>query len=288
MTPPSELAERSVDLPLGRTRILERPGDGERAVVFLHGITSSARTWEPFLTSLPPGVRGVALDTFGNAGAELRGGRRPITIEDHANQVVELAAELGIERFAGVGHSMGCAPLLRLAWQRPAIVSGLLLEAPTAFGRPKLSTAMRLARFGPTANLLERIAPRFVPREARRAVIAFAGVEEADEETVEREAGHALADPKRQVRGFRDLIGHGTPRKPAADVDRYARIECPVWILRGSEDHDWMPEAYEERYRKLIPGARVDRWQDIGHAPHIQAPERFAGLLDEFLRATTV
>jgi pimeloyl-ACP methyl ester carboxylesterase len=282
----SGLDERFVELPLGRVRVLERAGEGERTVLFAHGITSSARTWEPYLAALPAEVRGIAFDSFGNGYSELRGGRRPITIEDHADQLLQLIDELGVERFAGVGHSMGAAPLLRVAWQRPELLSGLLLEAPTALGRPKLALPMRMARHRPTARLMEALAPRLIRSEARRRLEEFAGERPVTDEMLEREAGHALARPVEQVRGFRDLIGHGDPRRPAADVDRYSRIDCPVWILRGSEDRDWMPAAREQRFRELITAARIIRWDGIGHAPHIQAPDRFAALLGEFIGST--
>jgi pimeloyl-ACP methyl ester carboxylesterase len=276
--------ESFVEIPSARVRVLERPGDGE-AVVFLHGITSSARTWEPFIERLPEGTRGLAYDTLGNGYTELHGPRRRLTYEDHLRQLVELVDELGIERFAGVGHSWGCAPLLRFAWQQPDRIRGLLLEAPTALGRRKLTGQMRLARFAPTRVLIERAASRrLIAAQARRRLTQLAG-RDPDEEMLEREAGHAFADPRRQTRGFVDLAGHGDLRGPAADADRYRRIECPVWILRGSEDLDWMPEEREARFRELIPTARVMRWDGIGHAPHIQAPDRFAAVLAEFIEA---
>ena len=278
--------EHFIEVPSARVRVLERPGDRD-PVLFLHGITSSARTWEPFLDRLPEGMRGVAFDMLGNGYTDLHGPRRPLTYEDLARQLVEVADELGVERFAGVGHSMGCAPLLRVAWQRPERLRGLLLEAPTAFGRRKLAPPMRLARYGPGRWLLERSAtPRLIRSQARARLKEFAEGRDVDEQMLEREAGHAFADPGRQVRGFIDLIGHGDPRAPAADVDRYRRIESPVWVLRGSEDRDWMPESREGRFCELIPSARVMRWEGVGHAPHIQEPGRFGELLDEFLAAT--
>jgi len=277
--------ERFIEVPSAQVRVLERSGDSD-PILFLHGITSSARTWEPFLGALPGGVYGVAFDMLGNGYTELNGPRRRLTYEDLARQLVEVADELGIDRFAGVGHSMGCAPLLRFAWQQPDRLRGLLLESPTALGRPKLAPPMRLARFRPGRRLLELTAtPRVFRAQARKALKEFAG-RQVDEETLEREAGHAIARPRQQVEGFIDLIGHSDPRAPAADFDRYSRIACPVWILRGSEDRDWMPESHEDRFRELIPAARIIRWQEVGHAPHIQEPARFAELLDEFLTAT--
>jgi hypothetical protein len=47
-----------------------------------------------------------------------------------------------------------------------------------------------------------------------------------------------------------------------------------------------MPESHEDRFRELMPTARIIRWEGIGHAPHIQVPDRFAELLKEFLSAT--
>ena len=271
-----------IEVPSARVRVIERPGDRD-PVLFLHGLTSSARTWEPFLERLQDGMRGVAYDTLGNGLTELRGPRRAITIEDHARQVVEVADELGIERFAGVGHSMGCAPLLRVAWQRPERLRGLLIEAPSALGRAKLDAPMRLARYGPGRWLLRRSArPRFIRAQAESKLREYAG-RDPDPEMLEREAGHAIADPERQVCGYIDLIGHGDPRAPAADADRYRRIDCPVWVLRGSEDRLWNPETHERRFRELIPGSRVMRWDGVSHAPHIQEPDRYASLLDEFL-----
>jgi pimeloyl-ACP methyl ester carboxylesterase len=279
------IEERYVETPSARVRMLERPGEGE-AVVFLHGITSSARTWEPFLEMLPAGVRGIAYDTVGNGFTELHGPRRPLTYEDMTRQLVEVADALGLDRFAGVGHSMGCAPLLRLAWQQPRRPSGLLLEAPTALGRGRPQLTMRIARYGPGRWLLERAASeRFIRAQANKRLREYAR-RDVDQELLDREAGHALADPKRQARGFIDLIGYTDPRSPAADVDRYGRITCPVWILRGSEDRAWMPESHEARYRELIPNARLMRWEGVSHAPHIQEPDRFAELLGDFIGTT--
>jgi pimeloyl-ACP methyl ester carboxylesterase len=88
------------------------------------------------------------------------------------------------------------------------------------------------------------------------------------------------------VRGFVDIVGHGDVREPSPESEHYRDIRQPVWILRGSEDRDWMPAEHEARYRELMPDARLIRWNNVGHSPHIEAPERFASLVAEFLGAT--
>jgi pimeloyl-ACP methyl ester carboxylesterase len=108
-----------LELSGSRTRVLEAGGDPARTVVFLHGVTSSAATWTPFLTALPDGVRGIAYDALGCGYTERSGPRRPITPDDLRAQLVELTVALGVERFTAVGHSMGCGASLGLAWRAP-------------------------------------------------------------------------------------------------------------------------------------------------------------------------
>jgi 3-oxoadipate enol-lactonase len=278
------IEERFLELDGSRTRVLERDGAGA-AVVFLHGVTSSASTWKPFLESLPDGLRGVAFDALGHGWTERDGPRRRVTTDDRRGQLVEVLDGLGLDRAWLIAHSMGCGPVLRLAWQQPERVQGLLLSAPAALGRRKLGATIRLARFRPTARLLERIAPLTVPRMAR-ARVKRAAEREPDPDLMEREASHAISRPRETVRGFVDVVGHGDVRRPTVDADRWRRIDAPVWILRGGGDLDWMPEDQEDGYRALLPTVRIERWDEVAHSAHIAAPERFRAHLEHFLRET--
>jgi pimeloyl-ACP methyl ester carboxylesterase len=275
--------ERRIELPGSRTRVLERAGDGGRTVIFAHGITSSAATWRPYLEAMPEGVRAVAYDSLGSGFTERAGERRPITHHDQRGQLLELLDELGVERFTGVGHSMGCGALLGIAWRQPARVNGLLLLAPAQLGRRERGLLPRLSSWGPTARLLESGAPVFVPALAGARLRRLTNERPVPPDLREREAGHALERPGALVRGFVDIVGHADLRAPAPTADRWREIRVPVWIVRGAGDRNWMPEAHEQRYRELIPTARVMRWDGVGHSPHIEAPERFRGLLVEYL-----
>ncbi|MGZ5307980.1 MAG: alpha/beta fold hydrolase [Solirubrobacterales bacterium] len=273
--------ERYVDLPQARVRVLERGGDGP-AVIFLHGLTSSASTWRPQLERLPEGVRGIAYDGLGSGYTTRSGPRAPITRDEQRALLLAVADELGAESFRAVGHSMGCGPALGAAWRHPERVSALLLTAPSTQGRRVLGPTIRMARFGPTARLMELAAPLYVPAMAR-ATVKELGAGELKPELLEREAGHAIARPREQVRGFVDIAGHGDLRSASPESEHYREITRPIWILRGAGDRDWMPESHEERYRELLPAAHLIRWEDVGHSPHIEAPERFTRLLRDFL-----
>ncbi len=278
------ISESYVELPAARVRVLQRPG-GERTVIFMHGLTSSASTWIPQLERLPDGVRGIAYDALGSGYTERTGARGRITRDDQRGLLLAVAEHHGVHSFRAVGHSMGCGPVLGAAWRHPEIVEALLLVAPATQGRRALGATVRAARFGPTARLMELAAPLFVGRMARARARELAGGVD-DPALLEREAGHALARPREQVRGFVDIAGHGDLRRASPESDHYREITQPVWILRGDGDLDWMPEAHEDRYRELIPGSKLIRWDGVGHSPQIEAPDRFGELLATFLSET--
>src|SRR5262245_21830580 len=79
--------------------------DAKPAVVFLHGIGGSARSWTLQLTSCAAaGYRPVALDAPGY------GARAPVTVMNFDDLAADLEATLdarGLDRPVLVGHSMG-------------------------------------------------------------------------------------------------------------------------------------------------------------------------------------
>jgi pimeloyl-ACP methyl ester carboxylesterase len=280
------ILDSRIELPGSTTRVLEGGGGSTRTVLLLHGVTGSAATWGPYLSTLPEGVRGIAYDALGCGYTERNGSRRPITPDDQRAQLVEVIDALGVERFTGVGHSMGCGALLGLAWRDPERIDALLLTAPAALGRRRLGPLLRLTTWPPAARALERGAPAIVPAMVRGRLRALTAKRPVPGELREREAGHALARPRELVRGFVDTVGHTDMRLPSVHAHRWRQIRQPVWILRGADDHDWMPEAHEACYAELIPTAQILRWEGVGHSPHIEAPERFRELLDTFLDST--
>jgi pimeloyl-ACP methyl ester carboxylesterase len=65
--------------------------------------------------------------------------------------------------------------------------------------------------------------------------------------------------------------------------DRLARIEIPVLIVWGRNDL-LVPVGDAVRYQRLIgDNARVEIFEDTGHAPMLERPSRFNALLRAFL-----
>ena len=137
LTPPLPTG-RFVELD-GRGTVIVRDFGGRPGapvVALLHGWTATADlNWFRTYDALGEHYRVIAFDHRGH-GTGLRS-KKPFRLEDCADDVVDVATALGIDRIIPVGYSMG-GPIAQLVWRRhPDRVTGLVLcaTAPYFAGR---------------------------------------------------------------------------------------------------------------------------------------------------------
>ena len=63
---------------------------------------------------------------------------------------------------------------------------------------------------------------------------------------------------------------------------RLHRIDVPTLVVWGAQDR-MTPLRYGRAYARSIPGARFVSVPRAGHFPHVEQPQRFAGVIDGFL-----
>jgi 3-oxoadipate enol-lactonase len=159
---------RPVHLPRrGTTFVREVAGPaGAPTLLLLHGWTATADlNWFTCYSALGRNFRVVAMDLRGH-GRGIRS-RRAFRLEDCADDVAALAAELGLDRIIPVGYSMG-GPVAQLVWRRHRdLVAGMVLCA----------TARRFSGGGPaeraffSSMLGLSLAARVMPATVRRQVM---------------------------------------------------------------------------------------------------------------------
>jgi pimeloyl-ACP methyl ester carboxylesterase len=101
------------------------PEDGQ-PVIALHGWLDNAATFSR-LAPLLEGLRIVALDLPGHGHSDHRPAGADYNIWDYAHDVLQTAEQLGWQRFALLGHSMGAIVSVLLAGAMPARVTRLAL-----------------------------------------------------------------------------------------------------------------------------------------------------------------
>jgi pimeloyl-ACP methyl ester carboxylesterase len=102
----------------------EWDGDGP-VVVAVHGITGNGLSWGPVAEQLGGRVRLLAPDLAGRAGSRDEPG--PYGLARHADAVVGLLDERGIERAVFAGHSMGAYVAAMAAVRHPDRVTSVVM-----------------------------------------------------------------------------------------------------------------------------------------------------------------
>jgi pimeloyl-[acyl-carrier protein] methyl ester esterase len=114
-------AVSDVAVPGGAIRV-ETLGQGW-PVLLLHGWTLDRRVWVPQAQALADRYRIVALDRRGNGGSSA-----PPDMTRETDDILAVAEQLGLERFALVGMSQGARVAMRFAIDHPDRVTALILQ----------------------------------------------------------------------------------------------------------------------------------------------------------------
>jgi pimeloyl-ACP methyl ester carboxylesterase len=266
--------QRSVEIAGQRISYLESPGDREdRPVIFVHGNSSSARTWLPVLEgSFGQRFRSLALDLPGHGQSE--------PASDHADYSIPGYAAV----LAGFARALGAADAIVVGW---SLGGHIALEAA-----PALPDAAGFVIFGaPPVGSAAQLAEAFLPNPAMNVGFA-ASVSEAEALAYAASftaPGSALA-PSGFVpdilatdgaarAGLLASIGEG---RFADQVAIAAGLRQPLAVLQGAGEQlvslDYLRQltipALWRGEVQLVPGA--------GHAPHQEVPRQFSALLKDF------
>lgn len=259
---------RRVTLPGGLgLECVEHGTPGGVAVLCLHGITDSWRSFEPVLPWCPAEWHTIALSQRGHGGSD-----RPAAnygTRDFAADAAALIEALGLPPVVVVGHSMGAVNALRLAIDRPDLVRGVVAVGAFASFADKTG----LVDFIRDAILpLGDSVPRALADAFQRDTIAGP----VADGLVETMVDECLRTPARVWRAaFAELLKDDF----SAEL---GRVRCPVLLPWGDADA-FAPEADQQRLAQELPRATRAVYRGVGHALHWEQPQRFAQDLAQFV-----
>lgn len=271
-------AVRSLTLSDGRSLCVRHwQGAGETAVVFLHGLLDSSEGWTGVCEHLQGTRVAVDLAGFGYSDPPSKG-----SIVGYARDVAEAIEEIGLRRYAIVGHSLGGAVATAVAELLPDQVTGLVLLAPAGFGRIQLAEAISVPGL---RNLVQAALPFGLTSGVAVTIGYMTMVSNGrtpDRGVVERvtSRGRSLVDGARE--GTRAVVEAG--RSHHAFHRRRVPYSGPVFAVWGEQDR-LVPPAHRHGVQRAFPQANIELWRDMGHHP---VRERFDDLLALVIRATAV
>jgi pimeloyl-ACP methyl ester carboxylesterase len=261
-------------------------------LVLVHGLGSSSSV--EFYYNLEPlaaqhRVFAIDLPGFGRSD-------KPVlayTIALFVQAVSDLMASEAIERAGVMGVSMGGRVALGLALDSPDKVERLVLVDALGVGAPRrvLAYSILLTRglgeltLRGTARALRQMNPAVIRRfwgwylkRPNRVDTLWSD---------ERIANHGslLARPEYRaayLAALRSIAGMRQLRDGVVVEDRLTELRMPTLLIWGGHDHIF-PASHAQAAMERIPNGRLEVFDDSGHTPQMEEPDRFNRLVLDFL-----
>src|SRR4051794_14539711 len=262
-----------------------RAGDGP-AVLLVHGITSSSRTWKTVMPALAEHYDVLAPDLLGHGrSAKPRG---DYSLGAYAAGLRDLLVALDVPRVTVVGHSLGGGVAMQFAYQFPERVERLVLVDSGGLGA-EVSLLLRAATLPGAEYVLPVLASgplrgagaavgSVLGRVGLRASAGLGGMVEGFESLGDAGARRAF------VHTARSVIDPAGQRVDATDR-LYLSEHVPSLIVWGERDR-MIPVAHGRAAHAQMPGSRLEVFAGAGHFPFNDDPERFVALLHDFIATT--
>jgi pimeloyl-ACP methyl ester carboxylesterase len=255
------------------------------AIVLIHGMAGSSRTWRDVMPLLTRRFTVLAPDLLGHGESA-----KPLgdySLGAYASGLRDLLGVLGIARATVVGQSLGGGVAMQLAYQHPEIAERLVLVGSGGLGR-EVSWLLRMLTLPGAEYLMPILFPPVIRDQGNkvnellrrkgwraphlaemwRAYASLAGAENR----------HAF------IRTLRAVIDPGGQSVSAMDR-LYLTAALPTLIVWGDQD-PIIPVAHAHAAHAAMPGSRLEIFPDVGHFPHVEAPLAFAEALTDFLDST--
>lgn len=254
----------------GRELYYERRGSGE-PLLLIQGMTGNHMHWgEPFLSLIEPDFDAVYYDHrgIGRSAAVTD----PFTIVDLADDAVAVLDRLEIENAHVMGISMGGMTAQEVALRHPDRLRTLTLGCTFAGGPDSTPTD-----------------PAVVTRLGELFMAGKVG--EAFAEGLRFNVSAEFAADERNIAPFREIAEELPMELPImmaqlqaiSSHDTTARlheITAPTLIVHGSADQI-LPVANAHHMAELMPDARLEIFEGVGHLFWWERPERSAELVRE-------
>lgn len=231
-------------------------GTGGLPVVFVHGYGGDSEQWSAQLAHLRPTRRAVALDLRGHGKSAA-----PAT-NDYA--VASLAADIGavvdslrLDRFVLVGHSMGGAAAIAYAGAHPDRVAGLVMVGAPGRTPPEQGR-----------QIMAQIEANYDSVTSVYWQQLLTGAQPVVREKVMSRMRSVPKEPSLAI------IGTLMRYDPVPPLTRYAGPKLAIHTSHENTPND---------LQNLIPGLPHRTIEQASHWMHMDQPEEFNRLLDEFL-----
>jgi pimeloyl-ACP methyl ester carboxylesterase len=249
-------------------------------IILVHGFAASLHTWEPWVERLSDRYRIITLDLPGHGLTRAPADYQAST-QGFVAAIDAFADHEGLTRFTLGGNSMGGGVAWNYALTHPERLDGLVLVNAAGWrpeavdpderdGPPPL--VFSLIRAPVIGTLIRTLEMRPLARQGLRS--AFIDDARVDDAMVDRYVELSRGPGHRRI--LLNIAQNG------AAPERMREIATPTLVMHGAVDN-LIPVAAGRYYADTIPDAELVVFDDVGHVPMEEAPDRSAAALAAFL-----
>lgn len=253
----------------------EGPRDDPRPVVLIHGTSASLHTWDGWVDALKGKRRVIRFDlpAFGLTGPHPQ---NDYSIEAYVRFVSAVLDTLNVQHAVLAGNSLGGQIAWETAVAMPQRVDQLVLVDSGGYPIESKSVPIgfRIARMPGVRVLMEHVLPRGVIESSLRNV--YGDPSKVTTELVDRYYELTLRA------GNREALGYRMQQRMSGDRQRIQGLKVPTLVMWGGKDL-LIPVDNAHKFAADIAGAKLVVWDDLGHVPHEEDPQRTVQALLAFL-----
>lgn len=259
-------------------------GDSGSPVVLLHGLGGFAELWDKNIDALATRHRVFALDLPG-FGRSDKPRHLSYSIPYFAEFLREWLGVMGLPKVSLIGNSMGGGVATMYAYRFPELVDKLVSVAGVGFGT-QVSKYLRLASVHWLGELVTRPGKQVNLNAFKTTVFSLSAIplqyaELWYEMMALPGAQQAYLIALRSLANWQGL----NPQMIAAMTSGATKITAPTLVIWG--DHDQvLPATQAHTTAATIPHARLEIFEQCGHLPQAEHPEKFNALVLKLLRMT--
>jgi pimeloyl-ACP methyl ester carboxylesterase len=262
----------------GKTRYeVGGPEDGEQ-VVLVHGLIGHMHVWDyqfKFLTER--GYRVLRFDLYGRGFSERVKGEHGGEL--FMSQVSDLIKYVGFKpKFHLFGLSMGGAISTRFASHHPDLVKSIFLV--DCYGIPT-----------PEDPGIKVVQPKWVGEALIGTlggpILKRAPIKGVYDKKKHRGFAKWFSAPlaiKGSKRALLSTLRNFMLENHVPHYERLNHLDIPKLILWGKEDKV-LPYEYGKKIHALLPNARFETFENCGHVPQFEEPDKFNALSLDWLKS---
>jgi pimeloyl-ACP methyl ester carboxylesterase len=248
----------------------------DRTVIFIHGNSSSARTWLPVINGeFGQRFRCLALDLPGHGQSEPARDQADYSVPGYAAILTRFTQALDAADAVIVGWSLGGQVTLEAAPALPD-AGGFVI-----FGAPPVASPADLAEaFLPNPAIGTLFTEHVSESEARLAAASFTAPGSALD--LAELVSDILATDGAARAGLAASAGQGRFADEIATVEA---LRQPLAIIQGTDEQLVSLDYLRKLNVPTLWRGEVQLIPDTAHALHLEAPREFAQLLTDFIGA---